>query len=76
MFRPPGERARVAEVHFTGNQAIPTSQLANRLADVAIGAAYTDPALRLLLDTSIRPLYEARGLIRVSCTRSRTNSRS
>jgi outer membrane protein insertion porin family len=66
VFRPPGDRARVAEVHFTGNQAIPTSQLANRLADVAIGAAYTDPALRLLLDTSIRPLYEARGLIRVS----------
>ena len=66
VFRPPGERARVAEVHFTGNQVIPTSQLANRLADVAIGAAYTEPALRLLLDTSIRPLYEARGLIRVS----------
>lgn len=66
VFRPPGERARVAEVHFAGNQAIRTSELANRLADVAIGAAYTESALRLLLDTSIRPLYEARGLIRVS----------
>jgi len=69
VFRPPGERARVAEVHFTGNQVIPTPQLANRLADVAIGAAYTEPALRVLLDTSIRPLYEARGLIRVSFPR-------
>jgi outer membrane protein insertion porin family len=66
VFRPPGGQARVAEVHFTGNQVIPAAQLANRLADVAIGTAYTDPALRLLLDTSIRPLYEARGLIRVS----------
>ena len=66
VFRPPGERARVAEVHFTGNKELPTSQLANRLADVAIGAAYTEPALRMLLDTSIRPLYEAHGLIRVS----------
>jgi len=69
VFRPPGERARVAEVHFAGNQAIPTSQLANRLADVAIGTAYTEPAMRLLLDTTIRPLYEARGLIRVSFPR-------
>jgi len=66
LFRPPGEPARVAEVHFTGNQVIPTSQLANRLADVAIGTAYTEALLRLLLDTSIRPLYEARGLIRAS----------
>jgi outer membrane protein insertion porin family len=69
VFRPPGERARVAEVHFTGNQVIPTAQLANRLADVAIGTAYTDPALRLLLDANIRPLYEARGFIRVSFPR-------
>src|SRR5579864_3912386 len=66
VFRPPGERARVAEVHFTGNLVIPTPQLANRLADVAVGTAYTDPALRLLLDANIRPLYEARGFIRVS----------
>jgi outer membrane protein insertion porin family len=66
VFRPPGERARVAEVHFTGNQAIPGSQLANTFAGVAIGAAYTEPAMRLLLDIGIRPLYEARGYIRVS----------
>jgi outer membrane protein insertion porin family len=66
VFRPPGERARVAEVHFTGNKLVPASDLANQLADVAVGAAYTEPAVRLLLDTSIRPLYEARGLIRVS----------
>ena len=31
-----------------------------------MGIGYTEPQLRLLLDTTIRPLYEARGMIRVS----------
>jgi outer membrane protein assembly factor BamA len=33
---------------------------------VAIGIPYAEPQYRLLLDTTIRPLYEARGMIRVS----------
>jgi outer membrane protein insertion porin family len=33
---------------------------------VAVGTGYTEPQVRLLLDSSVRPLYEARGMIRVS----------
>src|SRR5579864_7333453 len=36
------------------------------MSGVAVGIGYTEPQVRLLLDTSIRPLYEARGMIRVS----------
>ena len=65
LFRPPGDRPRIAEVRFLGNEAVETARLANTLAEVAIGTPFTDPNVRLLLDSSIRRLYEARGRIRV-----------
>jgi outer membrane protein assembly factor BamA len=66
LFRPAGDRPRISEVHFTGNESVPAAQLVNTFADVAIGAAFTEPAVRRLLDASIRPLYEARGKVRVA----------
>jgi outer membrane protein insertion porin family len=66
IFRPPTQRARVAEVHFEGNDALPSGLLLRTFSGAAIGIAYTEPAVRLTLDASIRPLYDARGRIRVS----------
>ncbi len=65
VFRPAVDRPVVAEVKFTGNEVIDTPRLADALAGVAVGVPYTEKALRQLLETSIRPLYEARGRLRV-----------
>lgn len=66
LFRPAAPRANIAEVRFTGNAAIPTPMLLRRIDEAAIGVPYTEQAMRQRLDTSIRPLYEARGYIRVA----------
>ena len=66
IFRPPAARSNIAEVRFTGNQVLPSSLLVNTLSGVAIGVPYNEAMLRLLLDSSIRPLYEARGRIRAT----------
>jgi outer membrane protein insertion porin family len=66
LFRPAGQRPRISEVHLTGNESVPATELLNKFADVAIGTEFSDPAVRRLLDASIRPLYEARGKLRVA----------
>ncbi len=66
LFRPPTPRPNIAEVRFTGNAVLPTTMLVNALAEVAIGVPYSETTLRLLLDSSIRPLYDARGRVRVA----------
>ncbi len=66
VFRPPTARANIADVRFTGNQVLPSALLVNTLSGVAIGVPYAETMLRLLLDSSVRPLYEARGRIRVT----------
>jgi outer membrane protein insertion porin family len=66
LFRPLGDRPHISEVHFTGNESVPATQLLNTFGDVAIGAPFTEPAVRRLLDASIVPLYEARGKVRVA----------
>jgi len=65
VFRPPGERARISEVNFTGNKAIVTPLLLGKLSPAAVGIAYSEPLLRRVLDSAIRPLYEELGRIRV-----------
>jgi len=66
LFRPAGDRPRISEVHVTGNESVPAMQLLNKFADVAVGTEFTEPAVRRLLDASIRPLYEAHGKVRVA----------
>jgi outer membrane protein insertion porin family len=66
VFRPDVPRAHVAEVRFTGNEVIPMEALLRALSDVSIGTAYSETSIRLMLDASIRPLYDARGRIRVA----------
>ena len=66
VFRPPVQRANIAEVRFTGNEVLPSALLTNTLSGVAVGVPYSEAMVRTLLDSSIRPLYEARGRIRVA----------
>ena len=66
VFRPPVARSNIAEVRFTGSEVLPATVLTKTLSDVAIGLPYSEPGLRAVLDSSIRPLYEARGRIRVA----------
>ncbi len=65
VFRPATPRPVIAEVRFTGNQVIPATTLQRTIHAVAIGVAYSEKTFRLLLETNIRPLYEARGRVRV-----------
>lgn len=66
VFRPPGARPNIAEVHFLGNDVLPTSALVNALAPVAVGVPYSDETIHELLDASIRMLYETRGRVGVT----------
>ena len=65
LFRPNTQRPRVAQINFVGNQLLDTATLANAFAMVSIGVEYKEQTVRALLDTSIRPLYEARGYLGV-----------
>ena len=65
-FRPATPPPAVAEVRFTGNKVIPATALQNAISGTAIGSRYTEQRFRQLLDAGIRPLYEARGRVRVA----------
>jgi outer membrane protein insertion porin family len=66
VFRPPGARPNIADVHFTGNDVLPTTTLVNSLAPVAVGVPYSEATMKELLDASTRSLYEARGRVGVT----------
>ncbi len=66
VFRPNTPRMQVAEVRFTGNEVLPATLLISTFAEVAVGTGFSETTIRMLLDSSIRPLYEARGRIRVA----------
>ncbi|HLY20293.1 MAG TPA: POTRA domain-containing protein [Bryobacteraceae bacterium] len=69
MFRPARSEPSVAEVSFEGNQAVPTSALQNAIGEVAVGAPYKEDTFRQYLDSAVRPLYDARGRVRVAFTK-------
>jgi len=66
VFLPAKGRPVVARAIFTNTGAVPAGVAQTAMYGVAIGIPYAEPQYRLLLDTTIRPLYEARGMIRVS----------
>ncbi len=65
MFHPKDAMPVVAEVDFEGNEIIPEDVLRNSIDGVAVGARYTEGRFRMLLTSSVRPIYEARGRIGV-----------
>ncbi|MCU1273193.1 MAG: surface antigen variable number repeat protein, partial [Bryobacterales bacterium] len=66
VFRSTAPLATIAEVKFTGNRMFPATLLQNKISEVAIGVPYTDAGFRTLLDTAIKPRYDARGHVQVS----------
>ena len=72
VFRSARALPTIAQVKFTGNQALPTTLLQNKLAEVAFGFPYTEAGFRTLLDNAIRPLYDAHGRVRVVFTKITT----
>jgi outer membrane protein insertion porin family len=72
VFEPARPEPAVAEVKFTGNQAIPSTVLMNSFAGVAFGTIYRESSFRQMLDASIRPLYDARGRVQVAFPRIAT----
>ena len=66
VFRPAGRLPVIAEVRFTGNAVVPAFALQNAIMSSAVGVPYNEARFRLTLDSTIRPLYEKRGRIRVS----------
>ena len=59
----------VSEVRFAGNHSVTPQALLESISGVAYGMPYTEMGFRQLLDSSIRPLYEAKGLLRVAFTK-------
>jgi outer membrane protein insertion porin family len=55
----------ISNVTFTGNKVIASVKLQNAINDVAYGQSYTRDGFRLLLDSLVKPLYDAIGMIRV-----------
>jgi outer membrane protein assembly factor BamA len=72
VFRPDKELPAVAEISFEGGKIISDADLCVAAAGAAIGSAYTEERFRDILDHSIRPVYEARGLMRVNFPKIRT----
>ena len=69
VFRPEKGPPVVAQVIFKGNTVLPNTALLNTFGAVAYGTPYSEGFFRQLLDTSVRPMYEARGRIRVKFTK-------
>lgn len=66
IFTAVGARPNVAQVAFTGNVVVPEDLLITTFSEAAVGVPYSDAEMRRRLDNSVRPLYDARGRIRVS----------
>ena len=56
----------VSLIHFKGNLLVPQATLQDAIQGAAVGMAYTEDRFREVLNASIRPVYEAKGRVRVS----------
>jgi outer membrane protein assembly factor BamA len=65
-FHPDRPLPAVALIYFRGNQVLSQATLQDVIQGVAVGMPYTEDRFRDALNASVRPLYEARGRLRVS----------
>lgn len=72
VFRSAAPIPTIAQVNFTGTKLLTATALQNKIAEVAIGFPYTEEGFRGLLNTSIRPLYDARGRVAVAFSKLST----
>ena len=66
LFTPARTLPAVARISFEGNQILPGSVLRTAIAPAGIGSLYTERHFREILDLAVRPVYEARGRMRVT----------
>lgn len=66
FFRSAAPLPVVARVQFTNNAVVPQNTLVLAIHGIAVGMPYREARFRQFLETSIRPLYEARGRVRVA----------
>ncbi|HEY1220316.1 MAG: POTRA domain-containing protein [Bryobacteraceae bacterium] len=74
VFRPAHSLPAVALVTFRGNHVVPSNVLHEAIAGAGIGAEYTEDRFREILNSAIRPIYEARGRMRVRFTELSTEA--
>jgi outer membrane protein assembly factor BamA len=66
VIRPDRPLPRIAGVTVAGNRAIETPVLMRALNQVAVGQRLSDATMRQLLETTVKPLYAAKGYVAVS----------
>jgi outer membrane protein insertion porin family len=66
LFRPKRTPPSIYQVDFTGNQLIRSEELRPIIAAASTGVIYKESDFRDILDIKIRPMYEARGRLKVS----------
>jgi outer membrane protein insertion porin family len=65
LFRPRRGLPTIYTVDFQGSKLIPPEELRPPISASAVGLIYREEDFRKVLDLRIRPLYEARGRLRV-----------
>lgn len=65
-FKPRRTPPSVYQVDFTGNKLISSEELRPVLGAAATGVVYKESDFRDILDIKIRPMYEARGRLKVA----------
>jgi outer membrane protein assembly factor BamA len=66
VFRPARNLPAVAQVTFQGNQVVTQGVLREAVHGMAIGSPYSESGFRELLNSTVRPVYEQRGRVRVA----------
>jgi outer membrane protein assembly factor BamA len=66
LIRPATQRAVIAQVKAVNTGEIDAGVVQSTMYGVGVGTVYSEPRVRQLLDSSIRPLYEAKGHLRVA----------
>lgn len=66
VLGPKAPPPNVAEVRFKGARAIEPRFLVKSLSDVAVGMPYIESNFRLVLESQVRPMYEAAGRLRAA----------
>ena len=66
VFRPAKAVPNIARVKFAQTGDLPPGILETAIYGVAVGMPYDEADFRVLLDSQIRPIFEARGMLRAA----------
>jgi hypothetical protein len=69
VLGPKAPPPNIADVHFTGTKALRADYLRKQMIQLAIGTPFFEPNFRFLLDSQVRPYYDAVGRLRASWKR-------